>query len=302
MPVRRAASAPARCRSSSSVGLRPASHSSSSSSSRLERERAGELQPLLVDIGELAGRHAGAAARPTRSSSASAALRPRRPRAAARPKARPAMTFSRQVSDAQHAHELEGARDAEPRDAMRRRGRRSAGRAKRMLPASGRSAPEIRLSTVVLPEPFGPIRPDDLARRRPRSRRRRRRRSPPKRRGRPSTSSSALPRRHAARVAPAGAAPARQRSTSPTTPSREEVDDQDEDEAEQDAEVVGKVARAGTRTAAPAARRRAPAHRAGRAPPSSAMITHLERDHRIEGDRRVDVGPARRHDRAGHAS
>ena len=30
---------------------------------------------------------------------------------------------------------------------------------KRDLPASGRSAPEIRLSTVVLPEPFGPIRP-----------------------------------------------------------------------------------------------------------------------------------------------
>ncbi len=29
---------------------------------------------------------------------------------------------------------------------------------------------------------------------------------------------------------------------------------------------------------------------------------HLERDHRVEGDRRVDIGPARRHDRAGHAS
>ena len=28
-----------------------------------------------------------------------------------------------------------------------------------MRPASGVSAPEIRLSTVVLPEPFGPIRP-----------------------------------------------------------------------------------------------------------------------------------------------
>ena len=150
-----------RCPAASSVGLRPASHSSSSSSSRFERQRAGQLEPLLVDIGEL--RPAASSrvpASPTRSSSASASARAAAPQAAARGRrrGRPA-TFSRHVSDCEHAHELEGARDAEPGDAMRGPAGDGRGRWKRIAPASGRSAPEIRLSTVVLPEPFGPIRP-----------------------------------------------------------------------------------------------------------------------------------------------
>ena len=37
----------------------------------------------------------------------------------------------------------------------------------------------------------------------------------------------------------------------------------------------------------------------GAGPAQQRHDQHLERDHRIEGDRRIDVGPARRHDRAG---
>ena len=63
---------------------------------------------------------------------------------------------------------------------------------RRMVPASGRSTPEIRLSTVVLPEPFGPIRPmiSPCATAKPRSLTAT---SPPKACRRPPTSSTGVP-------------------------------------------------------------------------------------------------------------
>ena len=69
------------------------------------------------------------------------------------------MTFSSTVMDVEHAHELERACDAEPRDAVGPARRDVCDRATGWRRRRAVSAPEIRLSIVVLPEPFGPIRP-----------------------------------------------------------------------------------------------------------------------------------------------
>ena len=126
----------------------------------LQRQRAGQLQPLLVDVGERARQASRArASRPTRVEQrvglGSAPWRPRRWRG--RRPGRPARCRGRSATAA--ARTSWKVR-ATPSRAMRCAGMpamawpRSA-----MLPRSGRKAPDIRLSTVVLPEPFGPSRP-----------------------------------------------------------------------------------------------------------------------------------------------
>ena len=62
---------------------------------------------------------------------------------------------------AEQTHVLVGARHAQRGDAMRRQPSRG-GRPPEISPPVGVSSPEIRLITVVLPAPFGPIRPTTL--------------------------------------------------------------------------------------------------------------------------------------------
>ena len=56
-------------------------------------------------------------------------------------------------------HDLEGAREAEPRDLVRPHARDVAGRRSAPGPRSAGCTPVMRLISVVLPAPFGPIRP-----------------------------------------------------------------------------------------------------------------------------------------------
>ena len=90
---------------------------------RLRGEGAGELQPLLVDIGQARGRQVRThPASPTRSSSAAARASASAPQSGAACERRaPASTFSRQAHAVEHADELERAGDAEPGDAIRRK-------------------------------------------------------------------------------------------------------------------------------------------------------------------------------------
>ncbi len=150
----------------SSVGLSPASHSSSSSTLRVGGQRAGQFDPLLVDVGQGGdgGARRGAPARPARA--AHRAMR-RGPRAPQQPPVAEDGAghdvLEHGIEAGQHAHQLEGARDAAR---ARSRCARQAGdraaveqdRRPRWAPARRRS----RLSMVVLPEPFGPIRPRHL--------------------------------------------------------------------------------------------------------------------------------------------
>ena len=272
----------------SSVGLRPASHSSSSSTSGCERQRARQFEPLLVDIGQLRRpARRPCRPRPTRvEQRARAALAPRRPTAAAR--GRPARRYVLQRSRcAEHAHQLEGARDAALRDAVRRQRRDRRGR-RADLAAVGRDRAGDQVEHRGLARAVRADQAEDLAAAHSKPR--------------PSTATQAAERlAHAQAAAPArrrslraaargqpsracaasadmppaggaGAAPALA-SSRPSTPLRQRVDDQHEDQPEQDAEIVREAARSATRTAAPAARRRAPAPNSAPAPPNSAMMT-----------------------------
>ena len=82
--------------------------------------------------------------------------------------------------------------------------------------------------------------------------------------------------------------------------ARHEIDDDDEDDAEHDGEMVGEV---GVDDFEQDDQRHGAEERAvelsGAA--EERHDHHLKRDHRVEGDGRVDVGPARRHHRAGDA-
>ena len=143
----------------------PAIGSSSSSTRGVAGEQHGELELALVAVREQPGEHAPRAAEPD------AAERPARPL-----DARSRTPFARR----QIAHRAaEGGLRGEPR---RSRARAGAGRRSRpgtsararpraterrlavistpsssTLPLVGRSTPEIRLNSVVLPAPFGPI-------------------------------------------------------------------------------------------------------------------------------------------------
>ena len=127
---------------------------------RIGGERARQLDPLLVDVGQRTHRHArSACARPTRSSCALGMLaRLARPTAAGgRTRRRPSRSRSRSSDGSMRTSWKVR---ATPARAMSRAGLPEIGaRRGRCRPTSGFSAPEIRFSIVVLPEPFGPIRP-----------------------------------------------------------------------------------------------------------------------------------------------
>ena len=86
----------------------------------IERQRPGQLQPLLVDIGELAGRYVGARRQPDAVEQLERPLARRLAPERVGPEGEAGETLSRQRQRPEHAHELEGPRDAEARDVMRR--------------------------------------------------------------------------------------------------------------------------------------------------------------------------------------
>src|SRR3990172_1890431 len=163
----------------------------------------------------------------------------------------------------------------------------------RISPASARYAPEMRLSTVVLPEPFGPMSPRISPLRTDSSRLSTATRPP-----------NALRNPRVARIsgtAPPPRPPPR-RGGGPRAAGEQsgdalgqQVDDDHEDNAQKNAEVIGKVCaqqleqydqRHHAKQRAEKTRRTA----------KQRHDQRLERGERIERDGRIDVGPARRHD------
>ena len=178
---------------------------------RLGGERAGDLDPPLLAVGEVLHplAHGGRRARPARGAPPRARGPPAPRRAAAgSPRSRaasdslPAQVLADDdvVARGQLREEpdvLEGARDAERGDAVRARARGRARPSKLdRAGASAASRPETRLMIVVFPAPFGPMRPCTSPGATSKARRRRRA-TPPKMR---STLSSARRARHAARA------------------------------------------------------------------------------------------------------
>ena len=127
---------------------------------RIGGERARQFDPLLVDIGQRRDRRRSAAfGRPTRCSRPWAWSSSSLPQRRACPNTPPAHDVLQRGHRRQHAHQLEGAGDAPGGDAARA-GAGNRPRHKALIsPEVGVSAPEIRFIIVVLPEPFGPIRP-----------------------------------------------------------------------------------------------------------------------------------------------
>ena len=124
-----------------------------------------DLERPLLGIGQQAGRQvaprraasaARAAVRPPRSAPSAAQQVPERVAVALRPQQAAA-----DVLEHRHAREdrgdLEAARQAQPVDLVRRQAGRSTGRSAAIVPEVTESAPLIRLNSVVLPAPLGPI-------------------------------------------------------------------------------------------------------------------------------------------------
>ena len=106
---------------------------------RLERQRAGKLQPLLVDIGQLPGRNIGARAKPDAIEEGTRAFSRRRSPQRLVAEGEPGDDVLEAGEVFEHAHQLEGARDAEPGDVVG--GSPAIGYPrKRISPLSGRSA------------------------------------------------------------------------------------------------------------------------------------------------------------------
>ena len=154
MPRRGSRGSPAPSRAIS-YGLRPASTSSSSSSLRLGGERARELQPLAAGDGQAGGglvEHAArgrrAVATPSRRRSASARAR--------RAEVRADRDVLAHGLRGERLRDLEGARDAAPREPVRRLAG-DVGAVEGDAAASACRKPEMSANSVVLPAPLGPI-------------------------------------------------------------------------------------------------------------------------------------------------
>ena len=135
---------------------------------RLRRHGAGELELAHVDLGEVAWKLAAQSMRPTRCRSLLATLVALRLRQMAVRAARVDRVEQRdlQVVGDRHAGErarqLEAAREAEPGAGVRRRPS-SLRPSNVTLPVSLSSVPQRQFTSVLLPEPLGPIRLDALA-------------------------------------------------------------------------------------------------------------------------------------------
>ncbi len=157
MPARSRVSSRARISSTSGCD-RPAMASSAiSSCGRPAIARASSSLRSSTCVRRAATRRAFAA-RPT-AASMSAAVRslPRSAPPVAQNRKRQRARSPRR-SGCGRARQLEGAGEAEPGAPVRRQAA-EAWPAKMTLPASGRSSPARQLTKVLLPEPFGPIRP-----------------------------------------------------------------------------------------------------------------------------------------------
>ena len=136
---------------------RPANGSSSSSSIGLGGERARDLQPPLIAVGQHLDRRPPC--RPGRPARAACA---RRFQVGASPRAR-RQAGHHHVLEHAHADErpaqLEGARDAEVDDAVGRQSRAVPGPRTGCVAGVGGMKPVSRLYSVVLPAPLGPRMP-----------------------------------------------------------------------------------------------------------------------------------------------
>ena len=167
--------------------------------------------------------------------------------------------------------------------------------ARQIAPRLGRSAPEIRLITVVLPEPLGPIRPSTSFSRTSKLSASTATR-PPKRLV-TACSSSDRCLRHGCRAA-------RGRLERRLDAADHAVRNQVHDEQEGDAEQQHRLRREARRDHLPQDGER---DHADQRPPQPVRAAEQRHDHDLEGklggegDRRLDVGVARRHHRADHA-
>ena len=142
---------PRRSRSACSPAI-----TSSSSSSGPGGERARDLQPLAVGKRQLAGAaRPSASARPTRAQRASARARPR-PRAWRPPRKRADHRVLDTVMPA-NGLTIWKVRPMPASQAIRAADRRSRGPRRRASRGRARSTPAMRLKSVVLPAPLGPI-------------------------------------------------------------------------------------------------------------------------------------------------
>ena len=127
---------------------------------RLHGQRLGEFQPLAARAAELVGALVDDLPSPTKSRCARAfsraSARLGRPFAVSEQRADRDIVEHRQAGEG--PHDLEGAADAEPRAAEG--GQRAMDLpSNRISPELGASVPLIRLTSVVLPAPFGPMTP-----------------------------------------------------------------------------------------------------------------------------------------------
>ena len=129
---------------------------------RLERERPRDAEPALVAVRQDRGRaRRRARARPSSSSSSVGApprlARARRPRAERRD-----LDVLAHGEAAEQPPVLERPREPGAAAPVRRPARDLASPPSSIRPDDGRSKPVRRLTSVVFPAPFGPIRPSDL--------------------------------------------------------------------------------------------------------------------------------------------
>ncbi len=163
-----------------------------------------------------------------------------------------------------------------------------------------------RLKTVVLPEPFGPIRPVIDARPRRLNEQSSTATTPPKRLRRPSTSSSALTTRPTSFVCVSrGVRRVRSRRAA-VGERRQDAPRQQQHHDQEDARVADEVELARPESVGEVLLRRHEDERAEHRPPDRAAPAevdhqhHPDRDERVDGELRVDEGDVVRPDAAGH--
>ena len=142
-----------------STSFMPAAGSSSSRKVGRRGERPGDLDPPLVAVAEAPGELVGLRRRGRTRRAARPRPAPRRRRGRAPRRDRAGLDVLAHGQVAEQPHDLERAGDAPAGDLARRQPGDVARRCTARGPPAGGSCPVIALTSVVLPEPFGPISP-----------------------------------------------------------------------------------------------------------------------------------------------
>ena len=263
----------------------------------VERQGPRQLQPLLVDIGELAGRHIGAGREPDPGEQLEGALAGRLTPKRVGPEGKTGEHVVEAAQRPQHADQLEGPCDTQARDVMGcHPGDRLAFEADVAAVRLERARDQVERRRLA-----GAVRTDhtedlaghdgklDIVDRHQSAER--------------LADPGKLEQSRTRHLAGAVAGAERRRAGSSARDQSgdavgQEIDDHDEDDAQHDREIVRQVdgdqfCDEDQRHDAEQGSEEAPR------PAEQGHDHHLEGDHRIEGDRRVDIGPARRHHRAG---